>query len=43
MTKPDRFGYLAAFLGPALWVILPVFYTFLEGYNAVEIVVQRAL
>ena len=43
MTKPDRFGYLAAFLGPALWGILPVFYTLLEGYNAVEIVVQRAL
>ena len=43
MTKPDRFGYLAAFLGPALWGVLPVFYTLLEGYNAVEIVVQRAL
>ena len=43
MTKPDRFGYLAAFLGPALWGILPVFYVLLEGYHAVEIVVQRVL
>ena len=43
MSKPDRFGYLAAFLGPALWGILPIFYTLLEGFNAVEIVVQRSL
>ncbi len=43
MSKPDRFGYLAAFLGPALWGILPIFYVLLEGYSAVEIVVQRSL
>ena len=43
MSKPDRFGYLVAFLGPALWGILPIFYTLLEGFNAVEIVVQRSL
>lgn len=43
MTKADRFGYLAAFLGPALWGILPIFYVLLEGYGPVEIVVQRSL
>lgn len=43
MSKPDRFGYLAAFLGPALWGVLPLFYVLLEGYGAVEIVVQRSL
>ncbi|MGC6516446.1 MAG: EamA family transporter RarD [Candidatus Puniceispirillaceae bacterium] len=40
---PDRFGYMAAFLGPALWGLLPVFYVLLDGYSAVEIVVQRSL
>lgn len=43
MSKPDHLGYLAAFLGPALWGVLPIFYTLLEGYDAVEIVVQRSL
>ena len=43
MSKADRFGYLAAFLGPALWGILPIFYVLLEAYAPVEIVVQRSL
>ena len=43
MSKADRFGYFAAFLGPALWGILPIFYVLLEGYGPVEIVVQRSL
>ena len=43
MSKPDRFGVFAAFLGPALWGILPIFYILLDGFNAVEIVVQRSL
>lgn len=43
MSKPDRFGVIAAFLGPALWGVLPIFYTLLESYSAVEIVVQRCL
>lgn len=41
--QPDRFGYLAAFLGPALWGVLPIFYVLLDGFSAVEIVVQRSL
>lgn len=41
--KADRFGYVAAFLGPALWGVLPIFYVLLEGFGAVEIVVQRSL
>lgn len=43
MMKADRFGYVAAFLGPALWGVLPIFYVLLEGFGAVEIVVQRSL
>ena len=43
MHKPDRFGMVAAFLGPALWGLFPIFYVLLEAYSAVEIVVQRSL
>ena len=43
MGKPDRFGMLAAFLGPALWGLFPLFYVLLDAYSAIEIVVQRAL
>lgn len=43
MPKRDSFGYLAAFLGPAMWGLLPLFYLLLDEYSAIEIVVQRSL
>ena len=43
MSKADRFGYVAAFLGPALWGVLPIFYVLLAAYGPIEIVVQRVL
>ena len=42
-SKRDNFGYLAAFLGPAMWGLLPLFYLLLDGYSAIEIVAQRSL
>lgn len=38
-----KMGYAAAFAGPALWGILPLFYLLLDGFSAVEIVAQRSL
>ena len=43
ISKRDNFGYLAAFLGPAMWGLLPLFYLLLDGYSAIEIVAQRSL
>lgn len=42
-SKRDSFGYMAAFLGPVMWGLLPLFYLLLDGYSAVEIVAQRSL
>ena len=42
-SKRDNFGYLAAFLGPTMWGLLPLFYLLLDGYSAIEIVAQRSL
>ena len=42
-SKRDSFGYVAAFLGPVMWGLLPLFYLLLDGYSAVEIVAQRSL
>lgn len=42
-SKRDNFGYLAAFLGPVMWGLLPLFYLLLDGYSAIEIVAQRSL
>jgi len=41
--QPDHFGYVAAFLGPALWGLFPIFYVLLADYPAIEIVAHRSL
>lgn len=42
MSQSRAFGVFAAFAGPALWGILPLFYVLLEAFSAFEIVIQRS-